>query len=56
VAKSGDLAWTWGKFILHTQNGDRTGKYVTIWRRQPGGQWVIDADIGSADPLPKSDK
>lgn len=27
----------------------RTGKYATVWRREPGGPWRVIADIGSYD-------
>lgn len=44
IARSGDLGFTTGPMAL---NGQRTGHYFTIWRRQPDGSWKWIYDGGS---------
>lgn len=52
-SKSGDLGYTTGKSKLHTKDGDREGRYVTIWRRDKSGQWKVALDIGVSNPVKK---
>jgi ketosteroid isomerase-like protein len=56
VSASGDLGYTWGRYQLTfpsaAKNGKpylRTGTYVTIWKRQPGGGWKFVLDGGNPD-------
>ncbi len=51
VAPSGDLGFTVGRYT-YTAPGGRvsTGKYLTVWTRQPDGAWRFVADGGNADP------
>lgn len=53
AAKSGDLAVTSGRFT-RTRDGAvvSTGRYVTTWRKDAGGDWKGVMDIGVADPPP----
>jgi ketosteroid isomerase-like protein len=50
VVQSGDLAYEYGTYRMQLTppNGammnDR-GKYLTVWRRMPNGDWKIAADI-----------
>ncbi len=55
LSASGDLGYTvgyasWpgtddqGRKVAHGS------KYLTVWRRQPGGAWKVAADIGNAAP------
>ena len=48
VSADGTLGYTIGNSVAHTPEGDRQGKYVTIWRRQPDGAWKAVLDIGNA--------
>jgi ketosteroid isomerase-like protein len=56
VAASGDLGWLTGPstFIDHTSPNPEPqhGNYLSVWRRQPGGQWRVFIDVGSAPPQP----
>ncbi len=57
IAGSGDLGYTYGTYeIVRRVDGRevsrRTGKYLTVWRREKDGVWRVAADIGSADPPP----
>jgi uncharacterized protein (TIGR02246 family) len=54
VAKSGDLAYDVGTFELKLNDaqGNPTttpGKYVVVWKKQPGNQWKAVADIFNTD-------
>jgi ketosteroid isomerase-like protein len=57
LAASGDLGYTMGTYEFRTADAEghpvvRYGKYVTIWRRQPGGRWKVAVDIGNESPSP----
>ena len=52
---SGDLGYTWGEYKLqYRENGGvaqmKTGKYVSIWKRQADGGWKVIVDIGNPGP------
>lgn len=55
VAESRDLGFTIGEYTS-TQRGSsgaaiqRTGKYLTVWRRQSDGTWRFVVDGGNANP------
>ena len=50
----GALGWTAGVYESTGSGGDlRSGRYVTIWRREPDGQWKVVFDIGVPNPPPK---
>lgn len=53
VARSGDLATTWGHWVSMNKSGaTRTGRYVTTWRKDPAGIWKALVDIGNSDAPP----
>ena len=57
VAKSGELGYTWGTYILtyRDQNGEEQksyGKYLNIWNKQTDGNWKVAIDIGNESPNP----
>jgi ketosteroid isomerase-like protein len=52
AAASGDLGYTIGtaEFRFPGKDGKlvtRPGKYLTVWKKQPGGQWKVVADLGN---------
>lgn len=59
VSSSGDLGYSIGDYerIGKDRSGNpeiASGRYVSIWRRQPDGKWKIVLDIGSpATPTPQ---
>ena len=55
AAAAGDMGVTWGhfRFTPPGKPAPLTGRYVTVWRRTPGGAWKGIIDIGDADPPPK---
>ncbi len=59
VAASKDLAYTIGEWTLRRKlpNGDvtpTTGNYLTVWRKNAKGRWLVAADgsLVSRDPMP----
>jgi uncharacterized protein (TIGR02246 family) len=48
VKHSGDLAYDVGRYSMTGKRDDR-GKYLTVWRRQANGEWLIVADTWSSD-------
>lgn len=47
VAQSGELGYTTGPWTFGS--GSQTvaaGEYVTLWRKQPDGQWKFEVDMG----------
>ena len=58
VAASGDFGYTIGHSRTVRRNDDgtttvvQTGRYVTLWRRQPDGSWKVELDTGHPDPKP----
>jgi len=57
AAESGDLGFTIGESVFTGRgiNGtvvQRFGKYLTIWRKQPDGDWRFVVDGGNASPTP----
>src|SRR5260370_219161 len=57
VSASGDLGYTTGTYQMTMNNAAGTpttekGKYVTVWKKQSGGQWKVADDIFNADAPP----
>jgi uncharacterized protein (TIGR02246 family) len=53
VKHSGDLAYDVGRYTMSVPRADgkrqERGKYLTVWRRQSKGEWLIVADTWSSD-------
>ncbi len=59
VACSGEMGYTYG-YYRWTSRDERgmaaqpqTGKYVTVWRREPTRGWRVVVDLGNAGPAPE---
>jgi uncharacterized protein (TIGR02246 family) len=55
VARSGDLAYSWGKgkVSMKDKKGkvtETTDKYVSVWKKQADGGWKIAVDTMIPDP------
>jgi ketosteroid isomerase-like protein len=53
----GDIGYTFGNYFLKTRTPDLRdtvlyGNYVSIWKRQPDGQWRFVLDTGNSTPEP----
>lgn len=60
MSPSGDMGYTWGHFEGHSKdaNGNpmkTSGRYVTIWRKQPDGTWKVVLDAGANEPTEAGD-
>jgi ketosteroid isomerase-like protein len=57
AARSGDLGYTWGKYISSVPDSEgvaqkRYGKYVNVWKKDPSGKWKVLVDTGNQSPPP----
>ncbi len=55
MGPSGDMGYTWGHYEGHSKdaNGNpvvTSGRYITMWRKQPDGQWRVVLDAGANEP------
>lgn len=50
VAKSGDLGYTWGNWVLTTNDTVYHGNYFSVWRRDSEGAWKLVLDGGNTTP------
>ena len=52
AAVGGDMGVSWGHWLLKPNDAGKkslTGRYVTVWRKDPAGEWKGIVDIGEAD-------
>ena len=49
VSASGDIGYTTGTYEATVNGAMEKGKYVTIWKKQSGGDWKVKEDIFNAD-------
>jgi ketosteroid isomerase-like protein len=49
IAKSGELGYTYGLYMLKPSHADTVlyGTYVSIWKKQPDGRWKFILDSGN---------
>jgi len=55
MSPSGDMGYTWGHYEGHSKdaNGNpvtTSGRYITVWRKQPDGSWKVVLDAGANEP------
>jgi ketosteroid isomerase-like protein len=55
MSPSGDMGFTWGHYEGHARdsNGNTittSGRYMTIWKKQPDGTWKVALDSSSDEP------
>lgn len=60
MSPSGDMGYTWGHYEGHSKdaNGNpvkTSGRYMTIWRKEPDGTWKVVLDAGSNEPADAGD-
>ena len=63
ISDDGTFGMTYGAWTMVDAADDggseiATGKYMTVWRKTPQGDWRVVADMGSTDaePLPELEK
>lgn len=60
IAASGELGYTIGHSQVRRLAPDgtftvlSTGRYLTVWRKQPDGSWKVELDQGTNDPKPNA--
>ena len=60
MGPSGDMGYTWGHYEGHSKdaNGNpvtTSGRYITMWRKEPDGNWKVVLDAGSNEPAGAGD-
>jgi len=60
MGPSGDMGYTWGHFEGHSKDASgnpitTTGRYITMWRREPEGNWKVVLDAGANEPPASGD-
>jgi len=57
VGSAGDMGYTIGTYEIRMDDPEGTpvridGKYLTVWRKQSDGAWMVTADVFNADGPP----
>jgi ketosteroid isomerase-like protein len=60
MGPSGDIGYTWGHFEGHSKDANgiavsTSGRYITIWRKEPDGNWKVVLDAGANEPAEAGD-
>ena len=60
MGPSGDMGYTWGHFEGHSKDAAgnpvlTSGRYITVWRKQPDGSWKVALDAGANEPAAGGD-
>lgn len=55
MGPSNDMGFTWGHYEGHStdkagQPITKTGRYMTVWKRQPNGDWKVAMDASADEP------
>ncbi len=60
MGPSGDMGYTWGHFEGRSKDSSgnpvlTSGRYMTIWRKEPDGSWKVVLDAGANEPAAAGD-
>jgi len=60
MGPSGDMGYTWGHYEGRSKDSHgnpvlTSGRYITMWRREPDGNWKVVLDAGSNEPAGAGD-
>ena len=60
MSPNGDMGYTWGHYEGHSHDADgnskvTTGRYLTIWRKEPDGSWKVLLDASQDEPAEAGD-
>ena len=55
MGPSNDMGFTWGHYDGHSRDKAgqpvvTSGRYITVWRKQPNGQWKVVLDASADEP------
>jgi ketosteroid isomerase-like protein len=49
ISRGGKLGYTWGRYHSAFHGTARDGAYMTVWEKQPDGNWKVLFDTGDPD-------
>jgi len=60
MGPSGDMGYTWGHYEGRGKDAHGTpvltsGRYITMWRKEPDGKWKVVLDAGANEPAGAGD-
>lgn len=60
MSPAGDMGFTWGHYEGHSRdhNGNpivTAGRYFTVWKKQPDGEWKVALDASNNEPANSGD-
>jgi ketosteroid isomerase-like protein len=60
MSPAGDMGFTWGHYEGHSKDRagnpiTTSGRYMTIWKKQPDGTWKVALDSSNDEPLAAGD-
>jgi ketosteroid isomerase-like protein len=60
MSPTGDMGYTWGHYEGRSRDTDgnpkvTTGRYLTVWRKEPDGSWKVVLDSSSDEPVGAAD-
>jgi ketosteroid isomerase-like protein len=55
MGPNGDMGYTWGHYSGRAKDAQgapivTTGRYITVWKRQPNGSWKVVMDASNEGP------
>lgn len=50
ISKTGDLGYSYGRYVGDTGRGPVAGYWARVWKRNPAGVWKVVADIANVEP------
>jgi ketosteroid isomerase-like protein len=55
MGPSNDMGFTWGHYEGRSRDAHGepvlvTGRYITVWKKQPDGTWKVALDAGASEP------
>jgi ketosteroid isomerase-like protein len=55
MGPSGDMGYTWGHYEGRSKDANgspvlTSGRYITMWRKEPDGSWKVVMDAGANEP------
>ena len=55
MGPGGQMGYTWGHYSGHSRDAEgnavvTTGRYITMWEKQPDGQWKVVLDASNEGP------
>lgn len=60
MGAAGDMGFTWGTYTGRSKDRDgtpivTTGRYMTVWKKQPDGSWKVELDASNDAPKAPED-